>query len=249
MGKTRIEWATDVWNPVTGCTRVSSGCDHCYMFRQWPRLHAMGVRGYEGSPDVPVLHPERLGEPARWKKPRHIFVCSMSDLFHSSVPFEFIMKVFCVMESCPRHTFQVLTKRPGRMAYFANTLWCHESRSWPSNVWAGTSLEAMQDGNRFLAGRLQLLSEVPATVRFVSAEPLLGWLNLQPWLDGTLHWVIAGCESGPGARPMHPDWVRSLRNQCQTAGVPFFYKQAIIDGRKVGCPELDGKQYREMPHA
>ena len=256
---TNIEWTDATWNPVTGCSKVSPGCDHCYMFRQWPRLHGMGVRGYEGSPGRPALQLHRLEEPLSWKKPRRVFVCSMSDLFHPDIPFDYILRVFEVMADAKRHTFQVLTKRPGRMMHFANKVlpeFGEAAYRWPGNVWAGTSLEMMADGNKLLWKRLALLARVPAKVRFVSAEPLLGPLDLRPWLGlecalpgcgrpkglhwedapllalsppdhpfQGLSWVIAGGESGPGARPMHPDWVRSLRDQCQAAGVPFHFKQ------------------------
>ena len=257
--KTNIEWTDRTWNVVTGCSKVSPGCDHCYMFRQWPRLHGMDSRGYEGPADRPALQPHRLEEPLHWTKPRRVFVCSMSDLFHSAVPFEYIQRVFRVMEKASQHTFQILTKRPGRMAYFANHIWAqsgiYRHIAWPDNVWAGTSLEMMADGKKNYAARLDLLAQVPARVRFVSAEPLLGPLDLRPWLQPSavmahgdldspetasaigalaraafrqqwgLSWCIAGGESGPGARPMHPGWVRGLRDQCQAAGVPYFFKQ------------------------
>ena len=258
---TNIEWTDETWNPVTGCSKVSPGCDNCYMFRGWSRLHGMKVRGYEGPADRPALQHHRLEEPLGWKKPRRVFVCSMSDLFHPAVPFWYIGQVFGKMRAASHHTFQVLTKRPGRMLAFA-TLYQTPSRprwAWPDNVWAGISLEMMADGKKNYAARLDLLAQVPARVRFMSAEPLLGALDLRPWLgtrwkctvcgrihksgdcvhfsedvgefvseDGeapVLSWVIVGGESGPGARPMHPDWARTLRDQCQAARVPFFFKQ------------------------
>ncbi len=249
---TKIGWTDATWSPVTGCTRVGPGCDHCYMFREWPRLHGMQVPGYEGEPGQVALHEERLNVPLRWKRPRKVFVCSMADLFHSAVPFEFLDSVFNTMHAASQHTFQTLTKRPGRMLQFVR--W-RESRYpgispsvlWPDNVWAGTSLEMMQDGKRNLAARLDLLAEVPAKVRWVSAEPLLGDLDLSRWLpkymapislghiyagergrriqDGILDWVVVGGESGPAARPMNPEWVRNIRNQCEAANVPLFFKQ------------------------
>ena len=268
--KSNIEWTEATWNPVTGCTKVSPGCDHCYAIRMSQRLsHHPKYRGLvvQGEPTKDGFtpewtgevrcHPEALDEPLRWKKPKTIFVCSMSDLFHSQVPWEFIGKVFDVMAASPRHTYQVLTKRPGRMAHFAEHIWPKQANqahrttrplawggtweaTWPPNVWAGTSLEQEWDGQRHLVKRLDCLARVPAKVRFVSVEPMLGPVDLTRWLLGgvdmtnwswpeegpsIISWVIVGGESGPGARPMHADWARSLRNQCQEAGVPFFFKQ------------------------
>lgn len=257
--KTGIGWTDATWNPVTGCTRVSPGCDHCYMFRDWPRWRAMRVPGYEGEPGQVALHEGRLDVPLKWKRPRLIFVCSTSDLFHSAVPFEFIHRVFCAMSEASQHTFQVLTKRPGRMLQFVR--WREKTYPdmpswvlWPDNVWAGTSLEMMEDGKRNLAARLDLLVQVPAKVRWVSAEPLLGDLDFSRWIDPRrkmdrntrrwvgeglfneyqvasmerppdIHWIVVGGESGPGARPMHPAWVRKVRDQCQQFKVPLFFKQ------------------------
>ena len=182
--QTGIQWTNATWNPTTGCSRVSPGCTNCYMFRDWPRLQRMRVKGYEGDPGVIHLHPERLLQPVKWKRPRRIFVCSMSDLFHPAVPWDFILSIFGVMASCPQHTFQLLTKRPGRMAHFADTVLpeyqnCHPMGpwDWPPNVWAGTSVES----SKYLP-RLKVLSRVPAKVRFVSCEPLLGPLKLTPYL-------------------------------------------------------------------
>ncbi len=247
MGDTSIEWTDKTWNPVTGCTKVSPGCDNCY-------AEAITNRFKRGPFEEIVLHPERLRQPWHWRKPRMIFTCSMSDLFHPKVPFDFVHCVRSTMAGpCAHHTFQVLTKRPGRMAYFANEYIDpiqinKEVQGWPSNVWAGTSVESA----KYLP-RLDVLARVPAGVRFVSCEPLLGPLDLRPWLSarvpcegycscdqyfdvahgercmsplsGSLQWVIVGGESGPRARPIHPQWVRDIRDQCEEAGVPFFFKQ------------------------
>ena len=237
-----IEWTDETWNPVTGCTRVSPGCDNCYMFAMYPRLRAMGVRGYEAEPQHVQLMPERLEAPLSWKRPRRVFVNSMSDVFHPRVPFEFVYAIFDVMRQAADergHVFQVLTKRPGLAVAWWNEYRDEFGSSWPENVWMGTSVESQK-----YAPRITVLARVPASVRFVSAEPLLGAVDLSRWLDsGDLQWVIAGGESGRAARPMDPDWARSLRDQCANAEVPFFLKQlggrrgkrsgdqAVIDGR------------------
>ena len=248
MGKTKIEWATDTWNPVTGCTKVSQGCDHCYAETMSLRLshnpkYALATKADGTWSGVVSCHEDVLDQPLRWKKPRMIFVCSMSDLFHSQVPWDFIGRVFDVMIACPQHTFQVLTKRPGRMAFWADNMAevCRERGlpwSWPPNVWAGTSVESQK-----YAPRLDCLLRVPAKVRFVSAEPLLGPLDLKPYFykcSGcvptpedprcackglAIHQIIVGGESGPGARPMDLAWARDLVGQCQVAGVACFVKQ------------------------
>lgn len=216
--KTAIEWTDATWNPVSGCTKVSPGCDHCY-------AETITNRFKRGPFETIRLHSNRLDQPTHWKKPRMIFTCSMGDLFHDAVDFWFIIRVFETMALTPQHTYQILTKRPGRMAYFAENIKEYSSHTWtdtwPSNVWAGTSVES----SKYLP-RLDVLARVPARVRFVSAEPLLGPLDLHPYLKSdAINWVIAGGESGLGARPMHPDWVREIKNQCLTAGVSFFFKQ------------------------
>ena len=243
-----IEWTDETWNPVTGCTRVSPGCDNCYMFSLYPRLRGMRVSGYDKSPEVVQTFPERLSLPLTWKRPRRVFVNSMADLFHPAVPLDFITDAFEVMDRAGRengHTFQVLTKRPGR----AVAWWMKNSDSfrgeWPSCVWIGTSVE-----NQKYAPRLTVLGRIPADIRFVSAEPLLGELDLRPWLeDGCLSWVIAGGESGPRARPMQLDWARELRDQSTDAGVPFFLKQ--LGGKRSkqsgSMAILDGKTWNEFP--
>ena len=242
-----IEWTDETWNPVTGCTRVSPGCDNCYMFALYPRLHAMGVPGYEAAPDIVQMLPNRLNAPLTWAKPRRVFVNSMSDLFHPKVPFEFISQVFDVMRRADQHIFQVLTKRPGKAAGWWEKCGRHEFGEWPSNVWIGTSVE-----NQKYAHRLTVLARIPARVRFVSAEPLLEPLNLTRWLeDQTLQWVIVGGESGPRARPMEAEWARALRDQSRAAGVDFFFKQwGGRRGKRSGNEAvIDGRVWQEMPAA
>ena len=245
-----IEWTDETWNPVTGCTRVSPGCDRCYMFALYPRLKGMGVSGYETFPDDVRLLPERLRVPMSWKSPRHVFVNSMSDVFHSKVPFEFTYEIFRTMQEGAierGHVFQVLTKRPGRAVAWWNEYKQYFSNSWPRNIWMGTSVETQK-----YAARLSVLGRLPAPVKFVSAEPLLEKMDLSKWLhDGTLQWVIVGGESGPGARPMDPDWALDLQNQAEQAGVPFFLKQLGGSRRKRGGEDasIGGRVWREMPLA
>lgn len=207
MGRTSIEWTDETWNPVTGCDKVSAGCRHCYAERIAER--------FRGTAAFPVgfdlrLRPERLEQPLRWRKPRTVFVNSMSDLFHEGVPDAFIHRVFEVMAQADRHRFQVLTKRDSRLQALAPEL------PWPGNVWMGVSVES----SRWLP-RVEALRTVPAAVRFLSCEPLLGPLCMN--LDG-IDWVIAGGESGPGARPMQPAWPLAIRDQCLANEVPFFFK-------------------------
>ena len=224
-----IEWTDETWNPVTGCTRVSPGCDNCYMFALYPRLHGMGVPGYEASPDIVQHFPHRLKAPLTWMNKRRVFVNSMSDLFHPSVEFDFIHDVFKVMLLASKlrgHIFQVLTKRPGRAVGWWQEYASEYDYEWPENVWMGTSVESQK-----YAPRIEVLSRIPAPVRFVSAEPLLGELDLTQWLDrGVLQWVIVGGESGARARPMNNDWARKLRDDATSAGVAFFLKQ--LGGRR-----------------
>ncbi len=229
-----IEWTNATWNPVTGCTQLSPGCDHCYALRFAERFR--GVRGhpYEQGFDV-KLWPQRLNLPLSWAAPRLVFVNSMSDLFHDAVPELFIRNVFQVMEAASWHTFQVLTKRPKRMAQLAPTL------PWPRNVWAGTSVEL----DRYSWRANHYLRQVPAVVRFVSAEPLLGPLpSLR--LDH-LHWLITGGESGPRYRSIDPSWVRDLRDRCGAAYVSFFHKQWGGGTPKEKGRELDGRTWDEYP--
>lgn len=268
--KTGIEWTDATWNPVTGCAKVSQGCKHCYAEREWPRMTKL-VPAYAGRDFTDVrTHADRLDQPLRWKKPRMIFVNSMSDLFHVDVPDEFIDKVFAVMALSPQHTFQVLTKRPDRMRDYLSSvevvqrvihqafkLDC-EAGAWMNadhniggykimplqNVWLGVSIEDQAAADE----RIPLLLDTPASVRWISAEPLLGPVDLNRILvnrergfhasalheqhddcyyqsNAQLDWVVVGGESGPKARPMHPNWALSLRDQCAAAGVPFLFKQ------------------------
>lgn len=283
--KTGIEWTDATWNPVTGCAKVSAGCKHCYAERNWGRLSANPKTVYYGREFTDVqCHPERLDQPLRWQKPRMIFVNSMSDLFHESVPDEFIDQVFAVMALAEQHTFQVLTKRPERMLEYVNRYmdsatplsafaeWASDmanifggydtdskydefvSCGWPlPNVWLGVTVENQEAAD----GRIPLLLQTPAAVRWVSVEPMLGVVDLvkagamgcdcpsdncmrelriarctgncafyKTSIDKRrISWCVAGGESGKNARPMHPDWVRSLRDQCDAAGVPFLFKQ------------------------
>ena len=243
-----IEWTDETWNPVTGCTHVSPGCDNCYMFAMYPRLKGAGVRGYETSPDDVQMLPERLHTPLRWTRPRMIFVNSMSDLFHPDVEWEFITQVFEVMRDASTlrgHVFQVLTKRPGIAARWWEANNPHLDGLWPTGVWMGTSVESQK-----FARRLTVLARLPAAVRFVSAEPLLGPLDLSEWMDrATLDWVIVGGESGRRARPMDIRWARSLSDQCSKAEVAFFLKQLGGRGNKRGgdAALLDGRLRREYP--
>jgi len=233
-----IEWTDFTWNPITGCTKVSPGCAHCYAERTMLRFR----RGQPFLPgyDSVRLHPERLDQPYRQKQPARVFVCSMSDLFHEAVPNRFIAEVLYRAEACPHLTFQILTKRPERMQAWLADLQHDWPAVWPlPNLWAGTSVE-----NRAWLHRVDLLRQTPAALRFLSVEPLLGDLGTVD-LDG-IGWVIVGGESGPRARPMRPEWARNLRDQCVAAGVPFFYKQqGAVVGH--GAHELDGIEWRQFP--
>lgn len=256
MSKTKIEWATHTWNPITGCTPVSEGCQNCYAARMSKRL--AGRYGYpEDNPFRVTFHPERLEEPLHWRKPRMVFVCSMGDLFHEDVPFDFICKVWNVMRYARNHTFMLLTKHPKRMlewfqavqewseygqgsymifgggkpkSYGGDGIIVGKAKRWPlPNVWLGVTAENQQRADE----RIPILLQIPAAKRFVSVEPMLGPIDLiqsagieitDVGTFGLIDWCIVGGETGPGARPMHPDWARSLRDQCQEAWVPFFFK-------------------------
>jgi protein gp37 len=228
-----IEWTEATWNPVTGCTKISAGCKNCYAERMAKRLKAMGVERYHNGFRV-TLQPDLLEIPLRWREPRIVFVNSMSDLFHERVPDDYIKRVFDIMGKCPQHTFQILTKRSDRLVGIANDL------PWASNIWMGVSVE-----DERVKHRISDLNRVPATVRFLSLEPLIGPLNDIP-LQG-IHWVIVGGESGSGARPMNREWVISIFRQCREAGVPFFFKQWGGVRKDLTGRSLHGKTYNEMP--
>ncbi len=233
--KSAIEWTDATWNPVTGCTPISAGCDHCYARTLSERLRLMGVGKYMNGFEV-TLHHQVVSQPLRWRSPRRVFVNSMSDLFHARVPLDFVAQIWDVMLRCPQHTFQILTKRPERMAR-----WTRENPA-PPNVWLGTSVE-----DRRVVNRIDRLRECRAGVRFLSCEPLLGpLLNLD--LTG-IGWIIVGGESGPGYRPIDVRWVRDLRDQCVRHEVPFFFKQWGGSTPKAGGRELDGETWTQFPVA
>lgn len=285
--KTGIEWTDATWNPTTGCDQVSPGCDHCYALTQAKRLKAMGSARYQRDGDPATsgpgfgltMHPDVLDQPLRWTRPRRIFVNSMSDLFHKDVTDEFIAQVWAVMSMAKQHTFQILTKRHARMRSVVSSpmfkLMVNAERlrrgvsvlpdsrrpdgtyAWPlGNVWVGVSVE----DQKWADIRIPALLDTPAVVRFLSAEPLLGPVDLTTssfiggdWLKG-IHWVIVGGESGVGARPMAADWARTIRDDCQAAGVPFLFKQwgshdehgEPMHKARAGR-ELDGRTWDEYP--
>jgi len=229
----KIEWTQETWNPVTGCTPISEGCRNCYARTYARRLQAMGQPKYRNGFKV-TCHESELDRPLRWRKPRLVFVCSMSDVFHRSVPDGFILQVFETIRATPQHTYQILTKRSKRMSEIGKQI------DWPPNAWAGVTIES----DAYL-DRLADLVKVPAPVRFVSAEPLLSPID---GLDLTgVHWVIVGCESGPGARPTDEAWARKVLDECQAAGVPLFVKQLRVGERIVKMPRLDGRVWAELP--
>jgi protein gp37 len=229
----RIEWTERTWNPVTGCTKISPGCKHCYAERMAHRLQAMGQARYQNGFRV-TLQPDLVELPLRWREPCVIFVNSMSDLFSDGVPDDFITAVFDTMNRAPQHTFQVLTKRTVRLADIAPRL------RWTPKIWMGVSVESED-----YTFRIHDLRRVPAAVRFLSVEPLLGPIPRLP-LSG-IDWVIVGGESGPGARPMDPAWVRAIRDRCVSRDVPFFFKQWGGTNEKRTGRDLDGRTWDEMP--
>jgi protein gp37 len=228
-----IEWTEMTWNPVTGCTKISQGCKNCYAERMAKRLKAMNAPRYRRGFRT-TLHPDLIDLPLSWRKPRKVFVNSMSDLFHEDVPAEFIQRVFATMQARDQHTFQVLTKRSERLVELSGRL------PWPKNVWIGVSVE-----NSSLINRIHDLALVPAFVRFLSCEPLIGPLDSLP-LAG-IHWVIVGGESGPRARPMKPEWVESIFSQCRQVNVRFFFKQWGGIRKDMTGRQLHGRTYDEMP--
>jgi protein gp37 len=231
--KSAIEWTESTWNPVTGCTKISSGCRHCYAERMAKRLHAMGQPNYVNGFQV-TIHEQVLKLPLKWKKPQTIFVNSMSDLFHKDVPSEFIHKVFDVMKRAHWHRFQVLTKRPERL------LKLNQKLNWVPNIWMGVTVE-----NNDCKSRIDYLRKTNAAVKFLSMEPLLG--PIQNMNLYGIDWVIVGGESGPGARPILNDWVVDIRDQCQTACIPFFFKQWGGIQKKRAGRLLEGRTWDEMP--
>jgi protein gp37 len=243
--RTGIEWTDATWNPMTGCTKISAGCDHCYAalvaqtktrevyLRQTPIKDTLANRE---DPFAPRFWEERLSQPLSWREPRRVFVDSMSDVFHAHFSLEMIQQVFAVMNTASRHQFQVLTKRPERALRLADRL------EWTENIWIGTSVEDMR-----VAHRVDSLRQIPAAIRFISGEPLLGPLNALS-LSG-IHWVIGGGESGTAFRPVDPEWARGLRDLCQREGVAFFWKQWGGRTPKAGGRILDGEIWDEYPVA
>jgi len=265
MDRTKIAWTDATWNPIVGCSKISAGCANCYAERMDKRIRA--ARGEEwrewsaANSEYNVrVYPERIEQPLHWKKPRRIFVNSMSDLFHPFVPYWFINAVFEGMGNAPQHTFQVLTKRPEQMLKWYRITNFFGRRDYLSNVWLGVSVENQRAADE----RIPLLLQMPAAVRFVSCEPLLDMIDLSKWfadelpdVDSPRHWqktanaiginwVIAGGESGPKFRPMNLDWARSLRDQCVGADVPFFFKQES-GLRPATNPMLDGVEWHQFP--
>ncbi len=233
MAHSKIEWTESTWNPVTGCTKISAGCQNCYAERMAKRLKAMGQSNYRNGFEV-TLHDHVLEYPLQWKKPKTIFVNSMSDLFHEEIPLHFIKKIFNTMKKAYWHNFQVLTKRSNRLKEIASQL------DWPENIWIGVTVE---DAN--VKNRINDLKSVPAYIRFLSLEPLLeplGNLNLSD-----IHWVIVGGESGPGSRPIKKEWIEDIKRQCLIAKVPFFFKQWGGTNKKKSGRLLDGQEWGEMP--
>ncbi len=228
-----IEWTDATWNPVTGCSKISPGCKHCYAERMAKRLQSMGQPRYRDGFKL-TLQSDVVEQPLTWRKPRLVFVNSMSDLFHDEVPLWYLEKVFHVMATASWHVFQVLTKRSERLAEIANRL------VWPPNVWMGVSVESED-----YTYRINDLSGIPAAIRFLSVEPLLGPINRLSLTN--IDWVIVGGESGPHARPVNPRWVRSIRNDCVTARVPFFFKQWGGTRKSKTGRVLDGRTWDELP--
>lgn len=240
MRTTKIEWTDKTWNPITGCTQISSGCMNCYAKTMSARLKAMGVKKYTDGFSL-RLHEDILDEPLRWKKPHNVFVCSMSDLFHERVPDLFIEKVLTTIEITHHHNYQLLTKRAERMKYFFS------SRRIPKNVWLGVTVEARSTKNR-----IDCLRDLDASIKFLSCEPLLE--NLESMNLSGIDWVIVGGESGPKARPMEPSWVMSIKEQAERNGVAFFFKQwgtwgsdGIKRNKKANGKMINGRIYQEMP--
>ena len=234
---TEIEWTDATWNPVTGCTKISAGCDLCYAERFAERFRGVPNHPFSAGFDL-TLRPERLTQPLTWRQPKMIFVNSMSDLFHKGVPSAFVDRVFDTMEKADWHTFQLLTKRSSRLRDYVNAR--YSKKSAPANLWLGASVE---DGTK--VSRIRHIHDTRAAVRFLSIEPLIGPMGKID-LSG-IHWVIVGGESGPSARPIEADWVRSVRDQCLAAKVPFFFKQWGGYRPKTGGRDLDGREWNQLP--
>ncbi len=231
--KSSIDWTDSSWNPVTGCTKISDGCKHCYAEKMALRLRGMGQKKYENGFEL-TLHPGVLNEPLKWARPNMIFVCSMGDLFHEDVPDDYIARVFHVMNRAKQHTFQVLTKRSSRLSKIAKSL------RWTDNIWAGVTVESSK-----YKQRIDDLKTLPAKIKFLSLEPLLSELpNIK--LNG-INWVIVGGESGTGARPMSKEWVSDIKNQCECKEIPFFFKQWGGVNKKAAGKVLEGRIWNEMP--
>ena len=229
----KIEWTEATWNPVTGCSKFSKGCEHCYAERLCKRLKAMGNKKYENG-FKPTAHPETLNEPLGWKQPKMIFVVSMGDLFHEDISDSFIIQVFETMNKAYWHTFQVLTKRAERLLSIS------EKVDWTHNIWAGVTVECADYKHR-----IDLLKRVPSKVRFVSMEPLIGGIGFVELRK--VHWVIAGGESGPGSRSLDPRWIREIRDQCVRQEVAFFFKQWGGFNKKANGRILDGQTWNQLP--
>ncbi len=235
-GRTTIEWTESTWNPVTGCDRISHGCDNCYAERLAARLHAMGNPRYKNVFKLTV-HEDLFEVPLRWREPRVIFVNSMSDLFHEAIPRDAVKRIFKTMNAASWHTFQVLTKRPFELLKLAEEL------EWSRNIWIGTTVESYR-----YVHRIEALRKVPAAVRFISFEPLLSPIPMATSLVG-IQWAIIGGESGPGARPMEKSWVTDLKKVCRKHGTAFFFKQWGGVNKKATGRELHGRTWDEMPAA
>ena len=233
MAQSAIEWTEKTWNPVTGCTKISQGCKFCYAEKFARRLQLMGSENYRDGFKV-TIHPGMLDRPLRWKKPSVIFVNSMSDLFHSKVPDDFIMQAFAVMNQAHWHQFQVLTKRPARVAAMSKKL------NWADNIWMGTSVESGRH-----ADRIDYLRKTSANIKFLSLEPLLSELPKLNLVN--IDWVIVGGESGAKARPMQQEWVEDIQHQCKKSAVPFFFKQWGGKNKKRAGRLLHGRTWDEMP--
>jgi protein gp37 len=236
MAATKIEWTENTWNPVTGCTKLSSGCKYCYAEIMTRRLQAMGQEKYINGFEI-TLHPETLNEPYLWKKPKMIFVNSMSDLFHKDIPVDFIKQVFNVMKENPQHVFQILTKRADILKYYDAEGWL----DWSHNIWMGVTVE-----DKKVSNRIDLLRQTGAKVKFLSCEPLLTDL---PKLNlSNIDWVIVGGESGRSPRPIKEEWILNIKEQCNIQGVAFYFKQWGGTNKKKNGRLLHGKTYNEMPY-